>query len=325
MRRFILTTLALSTLGALACSSPSVTRHVAADGERERGLADLRKKLALGAPSGRVVGGADGQWLVHAESGKRLLRLPAGDWEGKPVSGITLLFEGTPGVALVFDHQDVGLARFDRATGKAVWTPVLVPTLPSETSALLAYERAFGEEVAEVDAAPVEARVEVAGRAPVVVSLDLQGLAIRQGDELLFDRPQSRVGTYCSGKHDASLRSTKRPDGTVLLRYESVTTWAGDGQTCNPDYKPVGTDKDLAWIEIGTHGEVPRVVWSDWSTDAEDPYTLSDGHSRIVETAAGTFEYQGTNQGEGGWTEDSWSWKLTPLQGEPITLIDVVP
>ncbi len=341
MRRYVMNHLAfgrfafgsLATFGSIAvgclatgCSSPSINRYVAADGERERGLGDLRQKLAMGSPSGRVVAGADGQWLVHAESGQRLLRIPEGDWQGKPVTGLTMLFEGTPGAALVFDHQNVGLARFDHATGKAVWVPVLVPSLPPATTPLLVLETAFGESALVIDESPVEARIEVAGREPLTASIGREGLVIKQGEEAIFDRLQTTMsGTYCSGNFSATLRTTKRPDGAVLLRYESVTTWVGDGETCDPEYRPAGTDKDLVWLEIGAHGEAPRVVWSDWAADVEEPYNLSDGHSRIIETLAGTFEYSGANEGQGGWDQDSWSWKLTPPGGEPITLVDVSP
>lgn len=96
--------IACGSFASACATTPSVTRSDSPDAARERGLGDLRRELAMAPPSGRVVAGADGQWLVHAASGKRLVRMPGGEWDAKPVAGLTMLFEGTPGAALVFDH-----------------------------------------------------------------------------------------------------------------------------------------------------------------------------------------------------------------------------
>jgi len=203
---------------------------------------------------------------------------------------------------------------------------VLVASLPTEMTALIALTHDFGEGAPQVDAVPVDARIEVAGNKGVNASLTREGLTIKQGDEVIYERPlAAQTGIYCEGKASASLRTTKLPDGAVLLRYESLVTWIGNGETCEPDYRPAYTHKELFWIEIGAHGEAARVVSGDWMSDSEDAYNSIDGHSRVFETPAGTFEYMGNSEGSGGFTEDSWSWTLTPPGGEPIALIDIVP
>src|SRR5262245_14768683 len=92
-----------------ACGSTTLP-YQPPDDAREQGLSDLRKGTSA-QPVGRV---ADG-WLVLPD-GTRVVEVPK-QWNAKSVSGGSALFEGTPGIALVFDHRDAAFACFDRKSG----------------------------------------------------------------------------------------------------------------------------------------------------------------------------------------------------------------
>ncbi len=324
----ILSILSAGHLGACATTSEM----------RERGLVGLREALQLSQPVGRVVAGR----LVHTQTGLPLLALPNDGWRPGRPTGHTLLFEGTPGIALMLGAGDASVVRMNG--DKTEWAPVLQPEFPKKTVAVFEVDAPLYVPEAEApedgDHGLAEDQREVSHRLDVPnypdgATATLYGvrLTITRGagldGEQLLDVGGELPFDDCGGGYHVTLERGEMADGATWFHYAAeVGRRDLDGVDCtdgmraaprkaNVDGTITRTSNHDVWFVFPADGSAPRTVVSESSND--EGYSVTRSVRSELWVPGGRIEFRSeTNEGYDG--DDMWSWTLYPDVGEPFEL-----
>ena len=299
-----------------ACASASGGAH-------ERGLATLRVQLGTGVPVGEVV--ADR--LVHTASGLTLARLPAGTWNASGLTGTPVLFEGAPGVAMLFEGTQLSFARV--RGGELEQVLVHAPEYP-KPSVVTAGDLAIIDDVPESDGVALELAVPARG-----VSARFSALAwtVRSadGEELFKSTALPVEGPVCRGKFTASLARAALPDGSVLFRYERSAVVRVADSACTAEIQAQSLDStfeegsrrheqtELTWLRFPASGGAPSVVESELVV--ADDYSSITTDTLVLDIPGGQLLFERTSEEAiMGGPNEAWSWIVVRDDGATYDL-----
>ncbi len=303
-------------LAIAACASTSAGPH-------ERGLATLRVQLGTTVPAGEVV--ADG--LVHTASGLTLARLPAEPWNASGLTGTPVLFEGAPGVAMLFEGPQRSLARVRGGELEQVLLDAPEYPKPSVVTS---------DELAIVDGVPASDGVDLALAVPGrSVSARFSALAwtVRSaaGEELFRSAALPVAGAVCRGKFTASLARGALPDGSVLFRYERSAVVRVADSACTAEIQAQSLDgafeegsmrheqTELVWLRFPASGGAPSVIESELVI--ADDYGSMTTDTLVVDIPGGQLMFERTSdEAMMRNASDAWTWIVVRDDGTTYDL-----